>query len=83
MANRRPVDKFKALAAIVGAGALVTLGTVGALSVGSSTEAPVVMSVGEMTMGDTETAAYSATEATSMAVPAEKASPPCGFSSSC
>jgi hypothetical protein len=83
MANRRPISKVKALAAIVGGGALVTLGMVSAIDAGSSASAPVVMSVGEMTMGDTETAAYSATEATSVAVPADKASAPCGFESAC
>jgi hypothetical protein len=41
------------------------------------------MSVGEMTMGDTATVGYSATEETSVAAPADTATPPCGFNSGC
>ncbi len=80
--NRRPVKRVKTLAAVVGGAALITLGTVGALSGGSSSGAgPAVMSAGEMTMGDTATAEYSETTiATSVAVPGDKAAPPCGFS---
>ena len=81
--NQRNGIKLKALAAVVGGGALITLGAVGALTGGSSPDAPTVMSVGEMTMGDTATAAYSATEETSVAVPGDKAAPPCGFSNGC
>ena len=54
---------------------MVVLGIVGALSGGSSAPAPAVLSVGEMTMGATATAAYSATIETSMAVPTDKAPP--------
>jgi hypothetical protein len=81
--NQRPGIKIKALAAIVGGGALITLGAVSALSEGGSPAAPAVVSAGEMTVGDTATAAYSATEETSMAVPGDKAPPPCGFNSGC
>jgi hypothetical protein len=81
--NQRHGIKFKTLAAVVGGAALITLGTVGALTGGSSSGAPAVMSAGEMTVGDTATAAYSATEETSMAVPGDKAAPPCGFNSGC
>ena len=66
----------KTLAAVVGGGAMVALGIVGALSGGSSAQAPAVLSVGEMTMGATATADYSETTiATSLAVPADKAPP--------
>jgi hypothetical protein len=68
----KPVKMF---AAVVGGGAMVALGVVGALSGGSSAPAPAVLSVGEMTMGATATVGYSATIETSMAVPADKAAP--------
>ncbi|RDH76780.1 hypothetical protein DVS77_18160 [Mycolicibacterium moriokaense] len=71
------------LAAVVGGGAVLTMGVLAASSGESRPAAPVVLSVGEMTMGATATAAYSATEATSEAVPADKATPPCGFESAC
>lgn len=77
------VNRVKVLAAVVGGGALITLGAVGALNGDTSTGAPVVTSAGEMTMGDTATAAYSATEETSMAAPGDTAAPPCGFNSGC
>jgi hypothetical protein len=73
----------KKLAAVIGGGAMVALGVVGAFTGGGQAAAPSVVSAPEMSMADTATAAYSATEETSMAVPADKASPPCGFSSSC
>jgi hypothetical protein len=79
---RRP-GKVKLLAAIAGGGAMLTLGVLGAMSGGTEPAAPMVLSVGEMTMGDTATVGYSATEATSLAVPTDKASPPCGFGTSC
>ena len=75
--------RVKLFAAVVGAGAMVALGVGGAVTGGGGSAAPATLSVGEMTMGDTETAAYSATEQTSMAVPADKAAPPCGFNSGC
>src|ERR1700710_1484856 len=81
--NQRHGIKFKALAAVVGGAALITLGTVGALSEGAGPAAPSVMSAGEMTVGDTAPAGDSATEEPSMAVPGDKASPPCGFNSGC
>jgi hypothetical protein len=68
----KPVKMF---AAVVGGGAMVALGVVGALAGGSSAPAPAVLSVGEMTMGATATVGYSATMETSMAVPADKAPP--------
>jgi hypothetical protein len=73
--TRRSGKSVKTLAAVVGGGAMVVLGIVGALSGGSSAPAPAVLSVGEMTMGATATAAYSATIETSMAVPTDKAPP--------
>jgi hypothetical protein len=72
---RRSGKRAKVLAAVVGGGAMVALGIVGALTGGSSPGTPVVLSVGEMTMGATDTVAYSQTIATSMAVPAVKAPP--------
>lgn len=65
----------KTLAAMIGGGALVALGAVGMLTGGSGPGAPTVMSAPEMSMGSTATAAYSATEETSMAVPVDKAKP--------
>jgi hypothetical protein len=63
---------------------MVALGIVGALSGGSSAQAPAVLSVGVMTMGATATADYTETSiATSMALPGDKATPPCGFGTSC
>ena len=80
----RPGKRVKAFAAIVGGSAMVALGAVGVFTGGGSTGGPpVVMSVGQMTMGDTETASYSETMVTSAAVPADKATPPCGFNSGC
>jgi hypothetical protein len=79
---RRP-GKVKLLAAAVGGGATLTLGVLGAVSGGSEPTHPLVLSVGELTMGGTATAAYSATIATSLAVPTDKATPPCGFGTSC
>ena len=67
--------KAKTVAAVVGGGAMVALGVVGAVSGGSESSAPSIVSVGEMTMGATATAAYSATMETSMAVPQDKAKP--------
>ena len=64
------------LAAVVGGSAVVALGTISAFTGGGSSGAPaVVMSVGEMTMGDTATVGYSATIETSVAVPTDKAKP--------
>ena len=74
--TQRSGKSVKTLAAVVGGGAMVVLGIVGALSGGSSAPAPAVLSVGEMTMGATATADYSETTiATSLAVPADKAPP--------
>ena len=74
--TQRSGKSVKTLAAVVGGGAMVALGIVGALSGGSSAQAPAVLSVGEMTMGATATADYSETTiATSLAVPADKAPP--------
>jgi hypothetical protein len=73
---RRSGKKAKVLAAVVGGGAMVALGTISALAGGgSSAGGPAILSVGEMTMGATDTVAYSQTIATSMAVPADKAPP--------
>ena len=84
MAGTRRLDtKIKTIAAVVGGGAMVALGVVGAVTSGSGPAAPAVLSVGQMTMGATATVAYSATEQTSMAVPVDKAKPPCGFNSGC
>jgi hypothetical protein len=75
---------LKTVAAVVGGGAMVALGVVGGISAGSGpSAAPSVLSVGEMTMGDTATVEYSSTEETSVAAPADKATPPCGFNSGC
>ncbi len=74
--NGRRGKRVKALAAVVGGSAMVALGAVSAFTGGGSSGAPaVVMSVGQMTMGDTATVAYSATEETSVAVPVDKAKP--------
>jgi hypothetical protein len=74
--NRRPGKRAKVLAAVVGGSAMVALGTISAFTGGGSSGAPaVVMSVGEMTMGDTATVGYSATIETSVAVPTDKAKP--------
>ncbi|WP_164478464.1 hypothetical protein [Mycolicibacterium stellerae] len=45
------------------------------LTGGASPAAPAVVSAPGMTLGDTATVAYSATEQTSMAVPVDKAKP--------
>jgi hypothetical protein len=69
----KPVKMF---AAVVGGGALVALGVVGALSGGSSPATHQDIATGEMTMGGTATANYTETSIeTSMAVPADKAKP--------
>ena len=82
--TQRSGKSVKALAAVVGGGAMVALGIVGALSGGSSAQAPAVLSVGVMTMGATATADYTETSmATSLAAPGDKATPPCGFGTSC
>jgi hypothetical protein len=86
MAGIRRLDtKVKTAAAVVGGGAMVALGIVGAISAGSGPAAtPAVLSVGEMTMGDTATADYTETSVqTSVALPADTATPPCGFKSGC
>ena len=82
--TRRSGKSVKTFAAVVGGGAMVALGIVGALSAGSSAPAPAVLSVGELTMGATATADYTETSVqTSVALPGDKATPPCGFSSAC
>ena len=53
--TRRSGKSVKTFAAVVGGGAMVALGIVGALSGGSSAQAPAVLSVGELTMGATAT----------------------------
>jgi hypothetical protein len=83
MAVIRRSRKAKIVAAVAGSGAVLTLGVLGAVSGGSHPAAPKVLSVSEMTMGNTATVQYSETEQTSVAVPGDKASPPCGFESSC
>ena len=81
---RRSRKKATTFAAVIGGCAMVALGVVGALSGGSSAPAPAVLSVGEMTMGATATADYTETSVqTSVALPGDKATPPCGFSSAC
>ena len=68
--------RVKLCAAVVGAGAAIVLGAIGAgTGADSGGGSPAIMSAGEMTMGATATVAYSATEETSMAVPADKAPP--------
>ena len=82
--TRRSGKKAKAFAAVVGGGAMVALGIVGALSGGSSPAPHQVVAVGVMTMGATATADYTETQvATSLAAPGDKATPPCGFGTSC
>ncbi len=81
---RRTGKRVKALAAVLGGGAMVALGVVGAVTGGSAPAGPSVMSAGEMTMGATVTADYTETSVqTSMATPGDKAAPPCGFKSGC
>src|SRR3954454_1590694 len=58
-----------------GGGAVVTLAAVGTLTGGGGAAAPSVVSAPQMTIGATATVAYSATEETSLAVPADKAKP--------
>ncbi len=77
---RRPGKWVKKFAAAVGGVAVIATGAVSALSGGSSTERPAVVSQPEMTMGSTATVEYSETIATSVAVPTDKA-PPYGGSS--
>ncbi len=77
------VNRTKTIAAVVGGGAMVALGVVGTFTGGSGPSAHTVVSEPEMSIGSTATAAYSANEETSMAVPTDKASAPCGFTSSC
>ncbi len=76
-------NRVKTLAAVIGGGAMVALGVVGVFTGSSGPSGPAVVSAPEMSMGSTATAGYSATEETSMAVPTDKATAPCGFSSSC
>jgi hypothetical protein len=74
----------KTFAAVVGGGAMVGLGVVGALSGGSSPATHQFVATSQMTLGSTATADYTETSmATSAATPAAKATPPCGFSSAC
>ncbi|OBK73299.1 hypothetical protein [Mycobacterium sp. 1274761.0] len=68
-------NRAKTIAAVVGAGAMVTLGTAGALTDGGGPVGPSVESASQMTLGSTATMAYSATEETSVAVPVDKAPP--------
>jgi hypothetical protein len=77
--------RVKLCAAVVGVSAAFALGALGAATTpADSVEGPAIVSAGEMTMGDTATADYTETSVqTSMAVPGDKASPPCGFSDSC
>jgi hypothetical protein len=76
MSRIRLLDKkVKAIAAAAGGGALVALGIVGVLTGGTGPATPAVVSAPQMSLGDTATAAYSATEETSMAVPVDKAPP--------
>jgi hypothetical protein len=77
------VNRIKKLAAAVGGGAMVALGVAGMFTSNGGPSAPAVVSAPEMSIGSTATAAYSATEETSMAVPTDKATAPCGFGSSC
>lgn len=77
------VTRVKTFAAVVGGGAMVALGVIGGAMAGNGPSAPATVSAPEMSLGDTATAAYSATEETSMAVPTDKASAPCGFASGC
>ena len=65
----------KTVAAVIGGGAMVALGAFGVFSGGSAPTAHMVVSAPEMSLGSTATAAYSATEETSMAVPTDKAKP--------
>jgi hypothetical protein len=83
--NRRYDTKLRTLAAVAGGAAVVALGVVGAASSGNApATTPSVVSVGEMTLGNTVTADYTETSVqTSVAAPTEKASPPCGFNTAC
>jgi hypothetical protein len=82
--TQRSGKTVKRLAAVVGGGALVAIGVMSAIIGGGGSAAHVTLSVGVMTMGATQTADYAKTSIeTTMAVPAAKATPPCGFSSSC
>jgi hypothetical protein len=83
--NRRLNLKAKTVAAVAGGGAMIALGVVGGISAGSGPAAgPSVLSVGEMTLGNTQTADYTETSVqTSVALPADTATPPCGFKSGC
>ena len=72
---RRPGKRVKTFAAVLGGGAMVALGAVSAFTGGGSSGAPAMVSATQMTMGDTATVNYSATEETSMAVPTDKAPP--------
>jgi hypothetical protein len=82
--TQRSGKTVRRLAAVVGGGAIVALGVVGGLTAGGGATTHVNLSVSEMTMGATQTADYTETSVqTSVAVPADKASPPCGFSSAC
>lgn len=83
-AIRRFNTKARTIAAVVGGGAMVAMGVVGAMTAGGGSSAPSYVSVGEMTMGATATADYTETSVqTSVALPGDKATPPCGFSSGC
>ena len=77
------VKRVKTLAAVVGGSAMVALGVAGMFTGNDGPSAPAVVSAPEMSIGSTATEAYSATEETSMAVPTDKATAPCGFGSSC
>ncbi|HKV19798.1 MAG TPA: hypothetical protein VJR50_12250 [Mycobacterium sp.] len=65
----------KTFAAVIGGGAMVALGVAGMLTGSSGQGAPTVVSASHMTLGDTATVAYSATESTTVAVPVDKAKP--------
>jgi hypothetical protein len=81
--TQRSGKTVKTFAAVVGGGALVAIGVVSALTAGSSPGAHQV-ATGVMTMGSTATADYTETSVqTSMALPADKATPPCGFKGGC
>jgi hypothetical protein len=82
--TQRSGKSLRRLAAVVGGGAMVALGVVGALTAGGGSATHVNLSVSEMTMGATQTADYTETSVqTSVAAPGDKATPPCGFASSC
>jgi|GEM_PF-5787215 len=74
-----PAKRGKVLAATLGSAAALAMCVVGAVAAHDSAGSAPVVTAGDMSTGATVTAAYSATESTSVAVPPVKA-PPYGAS---